>query len=113
MTCLPQVHQPFGHSLLVVSSRAGFSDIFVVDPDSGDARNLTRSDGFTARYPSWAPDRQQVAFVSDRDGTENLFLMQADGSNPRLIEPLRYQMTVDGSRAPWKPAGRERQNSKP
>ena len=29
------------------------------------------------------------------------FGMGIDGANPRLIEPLHYQTTIDGSRAPW------------
>ncbi len=25
------------------------------------------------------------------------------GSDPNVIEPLHYQTTIDGSRAPWRP----------
>jgi TolB protein len=70
-----------GHELLVATFRTGDTEVFVVDPDTGDARNLTRSPRSKERYPSWSPDGKWVAFNSDRDGTHNLYLIGADGNN--------------------------------
>jgi TolB protein len=74
-----------GHELLVATFRTGDTEIFLVDPDLGDARNLTRSPRSRERYPSWSPDGMQIAFNSDRDGTFNLYVVGADGANLRQL----------------------------
>ena len=40
--------------------------------------NHPDNDGF----PSWSPDGTRIAFVSDRDGPNEVYVMGADGSNP-------------------------------
>src|SRR5579884_1634905 len=74
-----------GRELLVATFRTGDAEIFVVDPDTGDARNLTRSPGSQERYPSWSPDGRLVAFNSNRDGTHNLYVIGADGTGLRQL----------------------------
>lgn len=76
---------PLGHELLVATFRTGDTEIFVVDPDSGDARNLTRSPKSQERYPSWSPDGRLIAFNSNRDGTYNLYVLGADGQGLRQL----------------------------
>jgi TolB protein len=74
-----------GHQLLITTVRTGDTEVFVVDPDMGDARNLTRSPKSEDRYPCWSPDGKRVAFTSNRDGTYNLYVMDADGANVRQL----------------------------
>jgi len=74
-----------GHKILITSVRTGDTEVFVVDPDAGDAQNLSRSPKSEDRYPCWSPDGKKVAFTSDRDGTYNLYVMDADGGNVRQI----------------------------
>src|SRR5690606_7943540 len=31
--------------------------------------------------PVWSPDYRQIAFVSERDGNQDIYIMDADGSN--------------------------------
>ena len=90
-------------ALLVTSVRTGDTEIFVVDPDTGDAQNLSRSPTSEERYPCWSPNGKQVAFTSNRDGNYNLYIMDADGENvKRLVnsEAVCYmpswQRTADG-----------------
>jgi TolB protein len=45
-----------GHQLLLTSVRTGDTEIFVVDPETGDAKNLSRSPDSEDRYPCWSPD---------------------------------------------------------
>ena len=92
-----------GHELLVATFRTGDTEIFIVDPDSGDARNLTRSPKSQERYPSWSPDGKRVAFNSNRDGTYNLYVIGADGNNmaqltheKRGVEAGMQSWTADG-----------------
>lgn len=74
-----------GQELLVTLVRTGDMEIFVVDPETGDARNLTRSPASEDRYPCWSPDARRVAFISNRDGPPNLYVMDADGRNVRRL----------------------------
>jgi len=73
------------HKLLITSVRTGDTEIFVVDPEMGDAQNLTRSPSSEDRYPAWSPDGTKVAFTSNRDGTFNLYVMDADGKTVRQL----------------------------
>jgi TolB protein len=90
-----------GYQLLVTSVRTGDTEIFLVDPDTGDARNLTRSPKSEERYPCWSPDGRRIAFISDRDGPPNLYVMNADGSGVRRLtktEAVCYMPSWAGDR---------------
>jgi TolB protein len=93
-----------GYELLVASFRTGDTEIFIVDPDTGDARNLTRSPNSKERYPSWSPDGKWVAFNSDRDGTFNLYVIGADGKNLRQL--TREKPGVEAGMQSWTGDGR-------
>ena len=52
----------------------------------GQAVSLTQNSGMAMNYhPRISPDGGEIAFVSDRGGQDNLWVMAADGSSPRLI----------------------------
>ncbi len=60
--------------------------IYRVDVAGGSARALTQDSGIALNYqPRISPDGRQIAFVSDRGGMDNLWLMEADGSSPRIV----------------------------
>jgi len=47
----------------------------------------------------WSPDDKKIAFVSDRDGSQEIYVMNADGSNAsRLTDAGGIQPT-------WSPDG--------
>jgi TolB protein len=74
-----------GHKLLVTSVRTGDTEVFVIDPDTGDMTNLTRSPKTEDRYPCWSPDGKRVAFTRDRGEFKDLLVMDADGANQKVI----------------------------
>ena len=47
-----------------------------------DGANITQlSDASTNRGWGWSPDGTRIAFTSDRDGDDEVFVMNADGTN--------------------------------
>lgn len=85
----PEAPELAGHRFLVTSVRTGDTEVFLVDPTTGDATNLTRSPRSEERYPCWSPDGRRFAFTSDRDGAMNLYVAAVDGSNPRRLTDLK------------------------
>jgi WD40-like Beta Propeller Repeat len=54
--------------------------ICVVDRVPGTRHVLTGHDS-NAFAPAWSPDGKRIAFISDRDGLDQLFVMRADGTD--------------------------------
>lgn len=71
---------PDGSQIAFMSDRAGsYSDIFVMNADGmGGVEQLTFGSSFDG-MPAWSPDGR-IAFVSDRDGNREIYVMNADGS---------------------------------
>ncbi|MDE2658748.1 MAG: hypothetical protein OXI45_00870, partial [Acidobacteriota bacterium] len=60
--------------------------VYKVPVTGGQAECLTQDSGVAVNYhPRWSPDGTTIAFVSDRGGQSNLWLMDADGGNPRAV----------------------------
>jgi TolB protein len=74
-----------GHKLLVTSVRTGDTEVFITDPSTGDMFNISRSPKSEDRYPCWSPDGKRVCFMSDREGTTNLWISNVDGSKVRRL----------------------------
>ena len=94
-----------GHKLLLTAVRTGDTEIFIVDPDTGDAFNVSRSPQSEDRYPCWSPDGERIAFTSDRNNSTNLYVMDADGRNvkrlltsPAVCYMPSWQRTANGER---------------
>lgn len=61
--------------------------IYVVPLAGGTPRQLT-IEGNSNERPRWSPDSGQIAFVSDRGGSSQIWIMKADGSVPRQVTNL-------------------------
>ena len=60
---------------------AARGDVFTVPAEKGDTRNLTRSSNAHDRLARWSPDGKTIAFVSDRSGEEEIYLVAQDGKS--------------------------------
>ncbi|HEX6738242.1 MAG TPA: amidohydrolase family protein [Vicinamibacteria bacterium] len=59
-------------------------DLYLLPAAGGAARALTSGPGWDSQ-PRFSPDGKTLAFTSDRGGIENIWLMDADGKNPRAL----------------------------
>jgi imidazolonepropionase-like amidohydrolase/Tol biopolymer transport system component len=76
-------------------------DIYRVSIAGGEAEPLT--DGIEWNYqPRYSPDGRRIVFVSDRGGGDNLWLMNADGSQPIAITEEKEHLVHNPS---WSPDG--------
>jgi len=87
------VWSPDGRQLAIqVNSRTtrGSAHIWIVDVASGEARKLSAHDrDYLDETPSWFPDGKRIAFQSNRTGTMEIWVMNADGSGPTQITGAR------------------------
>jgi TolB protein len=63
---------------------SGNYDIYIMDASSHNIREITRDSGRNER-PSWAPDGRHIVFESTRRGSRQIWVMLADGSEPRQL----------------------------
>jgi Tol biopolymer transport system component len=59
-------------------------DLYLLPMAGGQATRLTQGMAFDD-MPRWSPDGSRIAFISDRDGTDNLWLIAPDGSGLRRV----------------------------
>lgn len=68
-------------------SKIAFSykgDIFTVPSNGGDATRLTFEPSYES-LPVWSPDGKQIAFSSDRNGSQDLYIMSAAGGAEKRL----------------------------
>lgn len=82
---------PDGQWIAFTSNREGNQEIFKMKTDGSEVSNLTNSPA-NDYQPSWFTDQglfvstgEWIAFTSTRDGNQEIYVMNADGSNPRNI----------------------------
>jgi len=63
-------------------------DLYTVSVESGKVARLTQNQG-TNEKPSWSPNGRYIVFSSTRGGKRQLWVVSADGSNPRQITSER------------------------
>ncbi len=76
-------------------------DIYAMPIAGGRARPLTSGPAWDY-HPRYSPDGKTIAFTSDRSGIENVWIMDADGGNPRAISAEKDEYVRS---AAWTPDG--------
>ncbi|MEW6323650.1 MAG: amidohydrolase, partial [Acidobacteriota bacterium] len=59
-------------------------DIYTLPIAGGEATRIVGGISFESQ-PVYSPDGKTIAFLSDRTGVENVWIANADGSNPRAV----------------------------
>lgn len=116
---------PDGQKILYSDQVGEALELFVMDRDGKNQQQLTHL-GQIASSPAWSPDMKYITFrVTDYpywrypDAKEYVYkekkpdkrpvwVMNADGSNPHILEALHFNIALDGSRAIWKPTEEKR-----
>src|SRR5579875_3193088 len=63
-------------------------DIYTLPVSGGNAKPLLTGMAMETQ-PRFSPDGKEIAFLSDRDGSENLWIANADGTKPRKLSDER------------------------
>ena len=77
-------------------------DIFAMKLKGGEATALITGHAYTVQ-PRFSPDGKSIAFTSDAGGGDNLWVMDADGANPRAVTKEKFRLLNNPS---WTPDGK-------
>jgi TolB protein len=93
---------PTGDQVAFVRRQHDHWEIYVVNDSGSNVRRLTdtpeRPDGVPGNSvaPAWSPDGNYIAFLTDRTGQWEIWVMAATGSNPRPLFPTALDgLTLD------------------
>jgi Tol biopolymer transport system component len=86
-TWIPLGVSPDGQSLILEL----LGDLYTMPIAGGEAKKITSGMAFSSQ-PRDSPDGKRITFVSHRDGAENVWISNADGSNP---QPLSHDEQVE------------------
>jgi Tol biopolymer transport system component len=66
-------------------------NIWVMDPDGSNPKQLTSDTRGGNFYPRASPDGHYIVFGSDRSGSEQIWRMDSDGNNPKQLTDSPFQ----------------------
>lgn len=93
------IWSPNGKQLAFGSCQAA-CDVVVINADGSGERTLI-TDGFPG---AWSPDGKQIAFASSRDGDDEIFVMNSDGSG---VAQLTHNDDIRDFATAWSPSGKQ------
>ncbi|MFC1975168.1 TolB family protein [Chloroflexota bacterium] len=93
------VFSPDGSKIAVMYHHDSFRAIYTLNAADGSLDRLGRIAVPGERYndasPVWSPDGEQIAFVTDRSGQWEFWVMNADGSHPHPLFPANVAAQLD------------------
>ena len=83
-------------------------DVFTVPEKKGNIRNLTATPGIHERSAVWSPDGRWIAYVSDENGEDEIFIAPQDGRGrperlTQAADTYKYRLiwSPDSSKILW------------
>ncbi len=76
-------------------------DLYSMPISGGEATKVTSGMGFNGQ-PAYSPDGKKIAFTSDRGGSENVWIADANGANPKQ---LSHDEQSEFASPAWTPDG--------
>jgi tricorn protease len=70
---------------------AARGDVFTVPAKEGSIRHLTQTPGIREKNVTWSPDGRWIAYLSDRSGEDELYILPQDGTGQET------RVTTDGT----------------
>jgi Tol biopolymer transport system component len=104
---------PDGSRIAFVSNRDGNREVYVMNADGTGLVNLTnnpaddwRTGAINDWAPAWSPDGSRILFATNRDGNDEIYVMNAGGSGQtnlsnRTARDWRPGWSPDGSKILW------------
>ena len=89
--------------IVFTSRRDGNAEIYIAGLDLSNQQRLTATSAIDTR-PALHPAGTTVAFVSSRSGAQRIWLMDADGANPRALATGSPSFVPEGYPS-WSPSG--------
>ncbi len=82
-------------------------DLYTLPNTGGTAKRITSGLAFNAQ-PRFSPDGKHIAFITDRDGWNNLWVTAIDGSEAKQITHYHFNDGEAGGCSPaWSPDGKK------
>jgi tricorn protease len=76
-------------------------DVYTVPAKEGSIRNLTRTPGIREEDVAWSPDGKWIAYLSDRTGEQEIYLMPENGMGKE--ERITFDGTMHRMQPVWSP----------
>jgi Tol biopolymer transport system component len=86
------------------SPQTSSADVYTMAFDGSDVRRLT-DDPTIDGFPAWSPDGARIAFASERGGKQEIYVMNADGTDQ--VRLLHIDDDLDDTHPTWSPDGEQ------
>ena len=91
-----------GNTIAFVSNPASGANLFLLNAQGGQPRQLTFLTGQYLESPRWSPDDRRIVFTSSAQGSRRLFVVDAAGGQPRRLT----QMDTEEGMGHWSADGK-------
>jgi Tol biopolymer transport system component len=78
-------YSPDGSKVAFNSNRSGIEQVWLMNADGTDQRQLTIDPATKGQLPDWSPDGTRIAYESLATSGGDIYVMDADGSDPMRL----------------------------